>query len=390
MKAKVMTAMGPRIVLFAPHFAEYSVRLALALSERAKVLLVVEGKNLRDECDERLIAEARKTVKVAAFDGWSRNGRLLATGLVTAKIIAFRPDLVHVQEQPDKLPSLITSWLCRFYPVLLTVHDPQPHTGRDQDYSMRVDAFRMRLRASASAFHVHGAYCAGQLVQEVGITRPITITQHGIILMPDSNQQLEPEPGRILMFGRMEAYKGVEVLLDAADILRERGVPHQIILAGRGPELDRLQARSASMPNVEVIDKFLTPAEAVCEFQRACVVVTPYVNATQSGVVAAAFGNERPVVASAVGGLVDAVRDDINGLLVEQARPDRLAAALARVVMEPELQRRLSSGVRIAACRDFAWASIAEDLDQAYRRLIDARRLARSSSAAMRNASQPS
>jgi len=385
-----MTDTGPRIVLFAPHFAEYSVRLALALSERVKVLLIVERKNLREECNEHLIAEARKTVEVAAFDGWSRKGRTLATGLVTARIIAFRPDLVHVQEQPDKLPSLITSWLRRFYPVLLTVHDPQPHTGRDRDYSMRVDAFRKRLRASASAFHVHGAYCAGQLVPEVGVTRPITITQHGVILVPDAKQQLEPEPGRILMFGRMESYKGVEVLLDAADILRERGMPHRVILAGRGPELERLQARIASMPNVEVIDKFLTPAEAVNEFQRACVVVTPYVNATQSGVIAAAFGNERPVVASAVGGLVDAVRDDINGLLIEQARPDRLAEGLARIVMEPELRRRLSSGVRAAALRDFAWASIAEELDQAYRRLIDAKRSARSSGAPMRNASQPS
>ncbi|WP_284944129.1 glycosyltransferase family 4 protein [Acidisoma cladoniae] len=369
-----MTATRPRIVFFAPHFAEYSVRLALALSKRARVLLIVEGKNLREECNARLIAQARETLDVSTFDGWSRKGRLLATGLITARIIAFRPDLVHVQEQPDKLPALITSWLRRFYPVLLTVHDPQPHTGRDLDYSMRVDAFRKRLRAAASAFHVHGAYCHAQLVNELGIARPITVTQHGVILVPDAEQQMEPVPGRILMFGRMEAYKGVEVLLDAADLLSERGVPHRIVLAGRGPELERLRARSASMSNVDVIDKFLTPAEAVREFQQACVVVTPYVNATQSGVVAAAFGNTRPVVASAVGGLVDAVRDDINGLLVEPARPDRLADDLARVVMDPALQHRLSAGVRTAAVSDFAWGAIAEKLHEAYRGLIAVRK----------------
>jgi glycosyltransferase involved in cell wall biosynthesis len=365
----VMTATGPRIVFFAPHFAEYSVRLALALSKRARVLLIVEGKNLREECNEHLIAEARATLDVATFDGWRRNGRLLATGMVTARIIAFRPDVVHVQEQPDKLPALITSWLRRFYPVLLTVHDPQPHTGRDLDYAMRVDAFRKRLRASASAFHVHGAYCHGQLMREVGDARSITVTQHGVILVPEADQEMEPVPGRILMFGRMEAYKGVEVLLDAADLLRDRGLPQRIVLAGRGPELDRLRARSASMSNVDVIDKFLTPAEAVREFQQASVVVTPYVNATQSGVVAAAFGNARPVVASAVGGLVDAVRDDVNGVLVEAARPDRLADALARVVTDLGLQQRLCSGVRAAAISDFAWDAIAAELQEAYRRL---------------------
>ena len=79
------------------------------------------------------------------------------------------------------------------------------------------------------------------------------------------------------------------------------GVP--AIVAGRGPEIDRLKSRLLALPDVEVIDSFIAPQDVVKLFQRSEISVLPYKDATQSAVAAGAFANGRLVVASRVGGL---------------------------------------------------------------------------------------
>ena len=88
--------------------------------------------------------------------------------------------------------------------------------------------------------------------------------------------------------------------------------------------------------------------------------MTPYVDATQSGVIAAAYGNGRPVIASRIGGLVDAVEDGVSGLLVPAGDAAALATALHRVVTDRALHARLRQGARDAADGAFSWPRIAE------------------------------
>ncbi|MGY2047796.1 glycosyltransferase family 4 protein [Methylobacterium sp. JK268] len=355
-----------RVALFAPHFAEYATRLALALAARSDVLLVAERANLRSECRDELVAEARAALRLVTYDAHSRLGRLAARARVPLAITGFRPDVLHVQEQPDALTARIVGWLGRRTPVLLTVHDPRPHSGRDAAYARRQDAHRQRVRGAASAFHVHGDHCRRELAAALADDRPIVSTLHGAILRPVPGEARAPEAGRVLFFGRMEAYKGLETLLDAADALARRNVPARIVVAGRGPELDRLRPRLTAHPEIEIIDKFLTPAEATAQFQRAEVVVAPYRDATQSGVVAAAVGNDRAVVATAVGGLIDSVRDGHSGLLVPPDRPDLLADALARLIADRALCARLGAGARAEAAGRFAWSTVADEILRAY------------------------
>nr|WP_279292515.1 glycosyltransferase [Methylobacterium goesingense] len=174
----------------------------------------------------------------------------------------------------------------------------------------------------------------------------------------------------MLFFGRMEAYKGLETLLDAADILQRDNVACRIVVAGRGPELDRLRPRLLQQPCIEVLEKFLTPAEATEQFQRAEIVVAPYQDATQSGVVAAAVGNGRAIVASAVGGLVDAVSDGVSGLLLEPGRPDVLAEALTGLIDDRGRLLQLLAGSEAEAAGRFAWDRITDDLLAAYGGLL--------------------
>ena len=95
----------------------------------------------------------------------------------------------------------------------------------------------------------------------------------------------------------------------------------------------------------------------------------PYKDASQSGVLASAFGNHRPVVASATGGIPDVVTDGVNGLLVPPADAEALADALERVLTSRPLAASLTEGARQTAEGSLNWDHIAERLFTTYRRV---------------------
>ncbi len=367
-----------RVVLFAPHFAEYTTRLAIALSERCAVLLIVNRGNLRAECTEALQRQAERSVTIVEFSADNRIARNLALVTILARIARFRPDVVHMQEQSDPLTVRVCELARTLWPVVLTVHDPVPHSGRDGDWAMRMKPFRLRGRRAADGFHVHGGFCARMLrqnlIDEGDVVRPFLTTLHGEILVPEPDQLHAPVPQRLLMFGRMEAYKGLDVLLAALPQIDSGGFGFELVLAGKGPALDDHAELLRGSMGITVKNRYLSPDDLVSELQAASIVVTPYRNATQSGVVSAAFGNGRPVVASRVGGLTDVVEHGHNGLLVEPGDPQALAAALSRLLREPDELARLSAGARQTSQGGLSWRTIARDLTEFYDLVLECRR----------------
>jgi type III pantothenate kinase len=84
-----------------------------------------------------------------------------------------------------------------------------------------------------------------------------------------------------------------------------------------------------------------------------------------------AMACETPVVASGVGGILEVVEDGVTGLLVPPARPAELAAALRRVLENPELGRRLGRAGRRSVEERFSWASVAERTERVYAEAIE-------------------
>jgi glycosyltransferase involved in cell wall biosynthesis len=76
------------------------------------------------------------------------------------------------------------------------------------------------------------------------------------------------------------------------------------------------------------------------------VVVLPYVQASQSGVVPIAYAFGKPVVATTVGGLPDAIEDGVTGILVPPADESALADAVTRILLDADLRHRLGDAAR--------------------------------------------
>lgn len=360
-----------RVAIYAPHFSEYSYRLAAGLARQCDVRLVLNRKDANQQWELSSIAAP------LSFDTRIRDlslRRFGAIGLPNSflDVLAFRPDIVHCHECPDYYTTALMDLLrLSGIPQVLTVHDAIPHSEGGSGTGPSEERLRRRMRAAAAHVTLHGESCIADFRSaSPGFKGGVTSSMHGVLMVPPANAApVEPIAGRILFFGRMWAYKGLDVFLDAVDLLTKRGVQHRAVVAGRGPEMTRLGARMGAMPTIEAINAYISPADTSTLFQSAAVVALPYKDATQSGVLASAFGNRRPVVASATGGIPDVVSDGVNGLLVPPGDATALADALERVLTSASLAATLGDGARQTATGSLNWDHIADGLVSTYRRL---------------------
>lgn len=360
-----------RVAIYAPHFAEYSYRLAAGLARHCDVRLVLNRKDANQQWKLDWIPAS------SPFDARVRDlslRRYGAIGLPTSflDVLAFRPDVVHCHECPEYFTAGLMELLrLTGLPRILTVHDAIPHSEGGSGTNSSEEALRERMRAAATHVTVHGQRCIADFKRaSPDYKGDITSSMHGVLMVPPANvAPVQAIKGRILFFGRMWAYKGLDVFLDAIDMLAARGVDHHAIVAGRGPEMTRLAARMEMMPTIETIDRYISPEDTSTLFQSAELIALPYKDATQSGVLASAFGNHRPVIASATGGIPDVVTDGVNGLLVPPGDATALAEALERVLTSASLAAHLTDGARQTATEPLNWDHIADNLIASYRRI---------------------
>lgn len=365
-----------KIAIVAGNYVEYSVQLAAALAAQGhEARAFLDAGALRRERTarvERLAGAYAETLDLHPPKPWNR---WLAAWRLVRRVGAFRPEVIVIHEHPVDSIVLAMERLTGSAPCVLVVHDPAPHSGADAAYFRRRAAAYRRMRAAASALVVHGAYCRGLLEQHVALAgRPVLSTVIGGDLRPEAPPPASGESGRMLMFGRMQAYKGLDVLLGAAQRLHASGEAFHLALAGAGEALDAAKADFAALGCVTIDDRFLSSDDIIAELARCSVVVLPYRDATQSGVASAAFANHRCVVASAVGGLKDVVRDGVNGLLTPPDDPEALAAALRRILHEPGLAERLTAGARETSETELSWSAAAAALAGFLRQVADSPR----------------
>jgi glycosyltransferase involved in cell wall biosynthesis len=162
----------------------------------------------------------------------------------------------------------------------------------------------------------------------------------------------------------------VDVLLEAFRAIAARRPGTRLLLVGSG-DLAPYAARIAELPGVEVVNRWVPDEEVHPFFARADVVVLPYVDGTQSGVVPIASACGVPVVASDVGGLPDQVVDGQTGLLVPRGDPAALAEACLRLLGDPELRRTMGRNGAEKARREWSWEAAAEGVLRSLQAAVD-------------------
>jgi glycosyltransferase involved in cell wall biosynthesis len=224
------------------------------------------------------------------------------------------------------------------------VHDANPHPG---DRTGWANWLIGRSTANADLVITLSDAVARKLLSSGRVERPKLRT----LFLPDLSYLgrraghgcQRSTPKRLLFLGRIIKYKGLSLLLDALEILRQENVPVTLGVFGEGDigeDLPRLQRFDA-----EVVNRWLTSDEIANILARFDAVVLPYLEASQSGVAATAFGAGLPVVATPVGALVEQVMNGHNGILAQSCSAVDLALAIRRLVLDAPLYDRLCSNI---------------------------------------------
>lgn len=278
-----------------------------------------------------------------------------------------RPDVVHVQDSVASDVRLAFVSRLRRGSYALTVHDPTPHPG-DAIPPRTVRKLREALRRRAGLVFVHSDALAEELTATGQVKAPIEVVPHGTA---EPAFTALPETPSLLFFGRISAYKGLDVLLDAMPLVWARRPDVPLTIAGEGdlPSHPALADR-----RTRLLAGHVPEAELPALLASATCVVLPYRQASQSGVGSLARQHGRAVVATRVGGLPELVTDEW-GRLVPPGDAPALAAAILEVLDTPGLAERL--GRAAAGSGGAGWPEVAALTLDAYRRCLpglDARR----------------
>jgi len=273
----------------------------------------------------------------------------------------FRPDVA--------LCAFQSIWDLAALPVLrraasrfvLVLHDAEPHPG--DRYPMRAAVLGWEVK-SADALIALSDHVAKEAQRIYGFPADrIYTVPHGAftfgepVLIP--RKFPTGRPFRLLFFGRIVAYKGLGLLIEAYRILRKEGHNIELSITGSGdlsPYRDALQ----DLQGITIQNGWVDDADIADALLTADAVVLPYVEASQSGVAASAFSAALPVIATPVGGLIEQVDDGLTGLIATSVTAETLADTILRLAQSPDLYEACSAGALRHAQETLDWGVIAK------------------------------
>ncbi len=360
----------PKALLLVTDLEDYTIAFANGLAGHVPVVLGVPRRQYA-----KLAEWFDPAVDLRLLD-WPRH-RSPANLLLLASLVRLvrreRPGVIH-------LLSNNTLWLNLLararggIPLVTTVHDVTVHPGDAETARLPGWATTAMARQSQHIV-VHGESLKrqaearfGKPPERVHVLPHPTITRYARLARREGLRAPPDRAFRVLFFGRVYAYKGLELLVRAEALVRS--VPElRIVIAGRGDDAWTFRDRMGEPRRYDVRHRYIPDLEVAQLFTEADVVVLPYAEASQSGVlhVAAAFG--KPVIASGVGELGRTVGRYGLGPVVPPGDADALAREIERLAADAALRDRFGARARAWAEGECAPAAVGEAAAQLYRRV---------------------
>jgi glycosyltransferase involved in cell wall biosynthesis len=227
---------------------------------------------------------------------------------------------------------------------IVVVHDANPHPG---DITGLTCGWLARDAATADHVIALSRAVADLLPTRLGIPKDKIVTLfHPVTTYFEERSEAAwdgERPLRLLLFGRLMDYKGLWLFVEALELLRARGLTVEATVAGQGwmnGQKERLETLG-----VTVVNRWLRDEEISQLLEAHDAVVLTHTEASQSGCAAAALGAGRPVITTPVGGLVEQITHDVNGLVAARVDAAAIAQQITRMAKDPALYRRLAQGV---------------------------------------------
>lgn len=279
--------------------------------------------------------------------------------LAVQQVKGFEPDAIYLpmislnaRKIIQQLPEI---------PLITTIHDFTQHLGSRNVFTQWIHEYILRhtdkfvvLTKSYAELTANKYHVSLDLVQHIPHANFSYYNVSGAVPILDEIHH------SILFFGRITKYKGISILLKAFDLIINELPNMKLIIAGSG---------ELNSEDVAIIDKYhqniifkneWLPDSCIWElFSNVDITIVPYIEASQSGVVAISFSAGRTVVASDIGGLKEQVEPG-KGILVSPNDPIELAGTIISLYFDPNKIVELNKCAYKYATESLTWAKSAE------------------------------
>ncbi len=339
----------------------YVSQLANSLSKKEEVTIIapigIEKKNFT------------KNVKIIELELGNVIKKFFINTLIFTRPLKFlitiykeKPEVIHFNEQP--------LWLCFFlpflmkYPIVTTIHDVNPHFGTRKFDQLIGKWIFINF---SNCLIVHGE----KAKYELKMNNKCYIIPHGdySFFLKYRKDGIDEEENSILFFGRIEEYKGLEYLIKAVSYISIDYPEIKLIIAGSG-DFCKYKIMILNDNNYEVHNRFISDEEIPSFFQRAKIVVLPYLEGTQTGIIPIAYAFKKPVVVTDVGSIPEVVDNGNTGFIVPAKDYMALAEAIIKLLKDDKLRKEMGENGYRKMIVELSWDKIAEKTIEMYKTIL--------------------
>jgi D-inositol-3-phosphate glycosyltransferase len=299
---------------------------------------------------------------------------------------SYKPDILHIQSFVAPRKDLLLLLLCRLMriKIVLTVHNILPHEVRPFERALYFLYYRL-----AQGLILHSELNRRRLREMVPDLEDqrLHVVPHGNseqfryleTSREEARRRLDlPQDAAIaLFFGSIRPYKGLDLLIQSMPAVLADCPEALFVVAGHVEVGDQeeyeTQIAGLGLDSKNLVQRYgyLSNEEAVCYVRAADLVVLPYREIYQSGVIFLAYSFARAVLATRVGSFPETVEEGRSGWLVDPEDVDGLSQALFAALSAPDKLREAGEYARHLADTRYGWSDIARQTEAVYRQVVE-------------------
>ncbi len=236
-------------------------------------------------------------------------------------------DYIHLEDISLRTIGFLPYMFTHRDKLILNVHDPKAHSG---EFSYKKEILKHIYYRIIMKYICFSNYSKNllsnqfndKLIYVINLL-PYSYYQNFIKINNNNNNK-----NKISFVGRISKYKGIDLFIEAINLVKKQFPNQEYQIAGKFINEYKLNLKDLELNKVNILNQHLSNNLLVEIIQSSKIIVCPYRDATQSGVIMTAYALNCPVIVTPVGGLPEYVNDKVTGIITKETTVEGIADAI--------------------------------------------------------------
>ena len=280
---------------------------------------------------------------------------------IARKINKFDPDWIYIP-MLSLWAGMILPFVNKKKKIITTIHDVSQHLGEYDSFTEKI--YKYVITRSEKLITLTKDFIP-LIAQKYGKQNTnICWIKHANFnyYRPNTFNAKTHITNKILFFGRIHKYKGISVLLDSMKLIHQSNPEIKLRIAGNGNLSDEDVKKITDLNDkVELINRWISNVEMYQFFEDIDIVLVPYIEASQSGIIMLSYTFGKPVIVTNVGGLPEQVESTV-GVIIPPKDSESLCYAVLNLYKNPQRILEMGDKAYSKTLTDFSWKNSVDKL----------------------------